>query len=88
MIRSEEEVDKMIEEMMKTKGNYITQGITFSKKNERQIEMLKYVLMRSQSFSGFMKELLANEIYSEGEVKKSPKKEEPKSNIDTGNFMA
>lgn len=64
LIRSEEEVDKMIEEMLVGKGRYITQGVSFSKTNERQLEMLKYVLLRANSFSGFIKELLAKEIYS------------------------
>lgn len=86
VIRSEEEVDKMIEELKNSKGRYITQGISFSKTNERHLEMLKYVLLRSQSFSGFMKELLAREVYSEVEVKSTPKKEDVKK-VDTGNFL-
>ena len=62
-IRSEEEVDQMIEDMIKkNKGKYITQGVSFSKDSERQLELLKLVLMRSGSFSGFVKELLAKEI--------------------------
>lgn len=59
-VRSEEEVDKMIEDMMKrTKGRYITQGISFNKSCPRQMNLLKKALMSSVSFSGLGKELLA-----------------------------
>lgn len=59
-IRTEEEVDLMIAEMSrKTKGKYITQGVSFNKESARQMELLKMVLMMSTSFSGFIKELLA-----------------------------
>lgn len=61
-IRTEQEVDKMIDEMVrKTKGKYITQGVSFNKESARQMELLKMVLMRATSFSGFIKELLAQE---------------------------
>ena len=61
-IRTEEEVDKMISEMVrKTKGKYITQGVSFNKDSARQMELLKMVLLRSNSFSGFIKEMLAQE---------------------------
>lgn len=64
-LRSEEEVDLMIEEMKrKSKGKYITQGITFNKDSERQMELLKFVLMHSTSFSGFGKELIAEKFES------------------------
>lgn len=60
MKRSEEEVDKMIEDMMKrTKGNYITQGCAFNKNCPRQMNILKNSLMSSNSFSGLVKEVLA-----------------------------
>jgi hypothetical protein len=59
-VRSEEEVDKMIEEMTKrTKGKYITQGVSFNKTCPRQMDMLKKALMSSASFSGLAKEMLA-----------------------------
>ncbi|MFJ3387756.1 hypothetical protein [Lysinibacillus sp. NPDC086135] len=62
-IRSEDEVDKIIEEMKrKTKGKYITQGVTFNKNSKRQMELLKYALMYSSSFSGFGKELIAEKF--------------------------
>lgn len=58
-IRTEEEVDKLIEEMMnKGKGNYITQSVVFNKKNSRHVELLKKTLMSSESFGGFVKEVL------------------------------
>ena len=62
-LRSEEEVEMMIEEMKrKTKGKYITQGVTFNKESERQMELLKLALMHSTSFSGLGKELLADKF--------------------------
>lgn len=58
--KNEEEVDKMIEEMIKrTKGKYLTQGVSFNKTCPRQMELLKLSLMSSASFSGLIKELLA-----------------------------
>lgn len=59
-LRSEEEVNEMIEKMKaKTKGKYITQGVSFNKTCPRQMEMLKKALMSSVSFSGLAKEMLA-----------------------------
>ncbi|UUG68048.1 hypothetical protein [Bacillus phage PK-3] len=59
-LRSEEEVDKIIEEMKnRTKGKYITQGVSFNKTCPRQMDLLKKALMSSVSFSGLGKELLA-----------------------------
>jgi hypothetical protein len=59
-VRSEEEVDKLIEEMKKrTKGKYLTQGVSFNKTCPRQMGMLKKALMASVSFSGLAKEMLA-----------------------------
>lgn len=58
--RTEEEVDAMIEDMIKrSKGRYITQGVTFNKTCPRQLGILKNALMSSTSFSGLAKELLA-----------------------------
>ena len=60
MMRTEEEVNKMIEDMVsRTKGKYITQGISFNKACPRQMGLLKKALMSSVSFSGLGKELLA-----------------------------
>ncbi|MCL1700865.1 hypothetical protein [Lysinibacillus sp. Bpr_S20] len=99
-LRSEEEVEAMIEEMKKkTKGKYITQGITFSKDSERQMELLKYALMYSTSFSGLGKELIADKFKSElskNKIKNNnsqPSKEtynnytEVVEKKDTGNFL-
>lgn len=58
--KSEEEVDQIIEQMKaRTKGKYLTQGVSFNKTCPRQMDMLKKALMSSASFSGLMKELLA-----------------------------
>lgn len=58
-MRSEEEVDAYIKEIIdRTKGKYLTQGVSFNKNSERQLRLLKLVLMEADSFSGFIKELL------------------------------
>lgn len=59
-IRTEQEVDELIEEMAnRTKGKYITQGVAFNKTCPRQRALLKKALMASASFSGLAKEILA-----------------------------
>jgi len=59
-MRTEEEVNKIIDDMVsRTKGNYITQGVSFNKTCPRQMGLLKKALMSSVSFSGLGKELLA-----------------------------
>lgn len=59
-LRSEEEVLQMIEDMKgRSKGKYITQGVSFNKTCPRQMELLKKALMESASFSGLAKEMLA-----------------------------
>lgn len=69
-IRTEEEVDALIDEMKnRAKGKYITQGVAFNKNCPRQMELLKKSLMSSASFSGLAKEVLAVK-FSENE--KSP----------------
>lgn len=62
-LRTEEEAEKMIEEMKKkNKGKYITQGVTFNKESVRQMELLKFALMYAPSFSGLGKELIADRL--------------------------
>ena len=59
-MRSEAEVERLIEEMVsRTKGTYITQGCSFNKNCPRQMNLLKKALMHSNSFSGLVKEVLA-----------------------------
>lgn len=59
-LRTEEEVDKLIAEMVRrSKGKYITQGVAFNKTCPRQMDLLKKSLMSSASFSGLTKEMLA-----------------------------
>ena len=59
-LNTEEEIEKVIEDMVnRTKGAYITQGVSFNKSCPRQMGLLKMALMSSQSFSGLIKELLA-----------------------------
>jgi len=58
--KSEEEVDEAIANMVaRTKGKYITQGVSFNKTCPRQMDLLKKALMSSASFSGLAKESLA-----------------------------
>lgn len=90
-MRTEEEVNRMIEDMVnRTKGKYITQGVTFNKSCPRQMGLLKKALMSSASFSGLGKELLA--IKFEGganHIAPSPQlitETEPRSK-DIGNFL-
>lgn len=59
-LRNEHEVDAMIEDMKnRSKGKYITQGVSFNKTCPRQMALLKRALMESASFSGLAKEMLA-----------------------------
>ncbi|AZU98961.1 hypothetical protein pW2_129 [Bacillus phage pW2] len=94
-MRTEQEVDAMIEDMIKrTKGKYITQACAFNKTCPRQIELLKKALMSSVSFSGLIKESLAlrfnspspsysqsNNNMSQNQVNKAPKSKS------VGNFL-
>lgn len=91
-LRTEEEVDKLIEEMMtKGKGKYITQSVVFNKKNPRHMELLKKTLMSSESFGGFMREVLSEKFSDTGitEVVKKPEPQpvETVEKKDTGNFL-
>ncbi len=53
-------VDEKIEELKnRTKGKYITQACAFNKNSPRQMELLKFALENSDSFSGLVKEMLA-----------------------------
>ena len=77
-MRTEQEVEKMIEEMkQRTKGKYLTQGVSFNKDCPRQMAMLKNALMSSASFSGLAKELLAmrfsNEVIPNNVIEMKPK---------------
>jgi hypothetical protein len=87
-MRSEEEVDALIEEMKtRSKGRYITQGVSFSKTCPRQMELLKKALMYSNSFSGLAKELLAQK-FNGGGVAQTPSTPQSKPKIkNTGNFL-
>lgn len=97
-LRSEEEAEAMIREMKrKTKGKYITQAVTFNKESERQMELLKYALMHSTSFSGLGKELIAEKFESEVGIRENKTTTSPTSTTfkqteivekkDTGNFL-
>ena len=69
-MRTEEEVDNIIEEMLKkSNGKYITQGVAFNKSSESQMKLLKMMLMSSYSFGGMVKELIAEKFTIEKNVK-------------------
>lgn len=89
-IRSEEEVDKMIEDMItRNKSRNITQGVTFNKTCPRQMGLLKKALMSSTSFSGLAKEMLAVK-FNESEQQVNPSYSPPPVDTKkkgTGNFL-
>lgn len=91
MIRTEEEVDKLIEDMKKrTKGKYLTQGTSFNKECPRQMELLKKALMSSISFSGLVKEMLAtnfNGAVSEIVINSNHIDNYKSKNKNVGNFI-
>lgn len=61
-INSEEEVDKIIEELKSKNKKYITKGVSFDKNNDAHMRLLKYCLMHSDSFSAIIKELIASRV--------------------------
>lgn len=66
LIRTESEVDKLIEDMVKrSKGRYITQGVSFNKDSDIHLMLLKMVLMSASSFGAFVRELLSKEFHTE-----------------------
>lgn len=90
-IRTEEEANKLIEKMMKKgKGDYITQSVVFRKDNPRHVELLKKVLMSSESFGGFTREVLAEKFSGvpiEQSVNRAATIEEKIEKKDVGNFL-
>jgi hypothetical protein len=70
-VRTEEEVDAMIEDLIKRNPNsdFITQGVSFSKYCPRQLNELKQWLMFSKSFSGAVKHVGA--IFFSGSIQQS-----------------
>ncbi|MCL1700863.1 hypothetical protein [Lysinibacillus sp. Bpr_S20] len=66
IIRSEEEAERIIEELLqKGKGKYITQSVLFKKDSPQQMELLKNVLMRSTSFGDYARRALINYLDTE-----------------------
>jgi len=87
-IRSEEEVDEMIEEMLqKGSGKYITQSVLFKKDSEIQMDLLKKVLMSSTSFGAFVKQVLAEKFENRDVSVKSQPIQQQLPKKDTGNFF-
>lgn len=89
-LRSEEEAEQLIEEMLKKgKGKYITQGVVFNKTNPREMELLKKALMSATSFSGLTKEMLTHKFngisLQQNEIIEEKTEEIKKKDI--GNFL-
>lgn len=90
-VRSEEEADEMIAEMLeKGNGKYITQSVLFKKDSPMQMELLKKALMSSTSFGAFIKQLLSEKF--EGVELGNDKRTEsndvtPIQKKDIGNFF-
>ena len=91
-LRSEEEVDELIEEMLKKgKGKYITQGVVFNKSSPREMDLLKKALMSATSFSGLTKEMLTHKFngidLASTNLTPDSQIEETIEKKDTGNFL-
>lgn len=86
------EVDDKINKLInKTKGNYITQGVSFNINCPRQMNLLRLALTDSNSFSGLVKEMLALRYSGEErQLKSKPIKisERNETKIDKSNAMA
>lgn len=68
------DVDVKINNLInKTKGNYITQGVSFNINCPRQMNLLRQALEDSNSFSGLVKEMLALR-YTNEQPRKVPTK--------------
>lgn len=66
IIRSEEEVERIIEELLKKgTGKYITQSVLFKKDSPQQLDILKNVLMRSTSFGAYTRKALIEYLDTE-----------------------
>lgn len=71
LLRSEEEVDEIIAKLIsRTKGKYITQGVSFDKTSKRHMELLRNSLLHSSSFAPFVRELIADH-FSESPSRKN-----------------
>lgn len=87
-------IDRRIEDMVsRTKGQYITQACSFNKDSPRQMELLKFALENSDSFSGLVKEMLAKMLDNGGihhsgasNIAPQPQYSEKRSK-DVGNFI-
>lgn len=89
-LRSEEEVEEMIEEMLqKGNGKYITQSVLFKKDSEKQMELLKKALMSSTSFGAFVKQVLSEKFdgVEFDNNKTNAQQHEKIERKDTGNFL-
>ncbi|WP_422659055.1 hypothetical protein ACK8P5_00445 [Paenibacillus sp. EC2-1] len=66
---TQENVGEYLQDLYdETKGQYITQGVSFNKDDPYQMGLLRLALLEPQSFSGFCKHLLAKHFKSEGKT--------------------
>lgn len=66
IIRSEQEAERIIEELLKKgSGKYITQSVLFKKDSPQHLELLKNVLMRTTSFGDYARRALINYLDTE-----------------------
>lgn len=68
---SESNIDEYIKDIrMDTKGQYITQGVSFNKDDALQMNLLKQTLLTHGTFSGFIKHLLYSYFANQQEQQK------------------
>lgn len=69
--KSDEEVEAIIEEMLRSsKGNYITRSVSFNKNNPQHMNLLRKSVSFSMPFSVLVRGLLEN--FDETESKNEP----------------
>ncbi|MGG4105171.1 hypothetical protein AAXB25_14740 [Paenibacillus lautus] len=71
--------DYLIDLIEDTKGQYITQGVSFNKDDSFQMGLLKHAILDHSSFSGLVKHLLT--LYFSGQTFQSPNSSAPPSSI-------
>lgn len=66
---TQENVDEYLQDLYDdTKGQYITQGVSFNKDNPYQMGLFRLVLLEPHSFSSTCKHLLEKHFESEGKT--------------------
>jgi hypothetical protein len=78
------DINKKLKRLInETKSEYITQGVSFNKRCDRQMKLLELALIDSVSFSGLVKEMLAIRYEDSSTTQKViRKKSSKKSNLE------